>query len=168
MVSRKPKNKILAGVVRDCGNNEAIDEATVVLKDANGKTLETKTITDGTFRLEWSAADLREVMVSREKYSNKSTQFQIARINETNPFTDTLYHTAICMDKKIVLKVENVVTVYFNYNESRLKPVVQAKLDSIYQVLVKEPRITVQVSGYSDDIGSIEFNKKLSERRAKA
>ena len=168
MVSRKPKSKILAGLVRDCGNNEKIDEASVVLKDVKGKTLQTKTNEDGTFRLEWSGSDVSEVMLSREKYNNRSIPFRIDSINETNPFTDTLYHVAVCMDKKLVLKVANVVTVYFDYNDSRLKPVVKTKLDSIYQVLVNEPLVTVQISGYSDDIGSAEFNKKLSERRARA
>jgi outer membrane protein OmpA-like peptidoglycan-associated protein len=43
-----------------------------------------------------------------------------------------------------------------------------AKLDSIYQVLVQDTMATIQISGYSDDIGSVEYNKILSEKRAKA
>jgi OOP family OmpA-OmpF porin len=168
MVSKKPKNKMLTGIVRDCANNAVIDEASVFIKDATGKSLESKTGADGSFNLEWSVGDMRDVMVSREKYNDKSIQFQVASTNESNPFTDTIYHAPICMDKKLVLKVENVVTVYFNYNESRLKPDVKAKLDSIYRVLVNEPNVTIQVSGYSDDIGSEAYNKKLSEKRAKA
>jgi len=168
MVSKKPKNKILTGLVRDCGNNEVIPDATVIIKNAEGKTMQSKTSSDGAFQFEWTAGDMKEVLLSREKYNDKTTPFQVAGSNETDPFTDTMYHAAVCMDKKLVLKIENVVTVYFNYNESRLKPVVQAKLDSIYQVLVNESNITIQISGYSDDIGSAEYNKKLSEKRAKA
>jgi outer membrane protein OmpA-like peptidoglycan-associated protein len=42
------------------------------------------------------------------------------------------------------------------------------KLDSIYNVMVENPAYTLQVSGYTDGKGSVEYNKKLSDNRAKS
>lgn len=42
------------------------------------------------------------------------------------------------------------------------------QLDSIYNVLVETPSTKVQISGYTDGLGSVEYNKKLSDKRAKA
>jgi outer membrane protein OmpA-like peptidoglycan-associated protein len=34
--------------------------------------------------------------------------------------------------------------------------------------LVENPKATIQVSGYTDGLGSVEYNKILSDKRAKA
>ena len=70
--------------------------------------------------------------------------------------------------KKLVIKVENVVTVYFDFDQSLLKERAQSQLDSIYTVLTENPAATIQISGYTDGLGSVDYNKKLSDRRAKA
>ena len=41
-------------------------------------------------------------------------------------------------------------------------------MDSIYSVLSADSTATIQISGYTDGRGSEEYNKKLSDRRAKA
>jgi OmpA-OmpF porin, OOP family len=41
-------------------------------------------------------------------------------------------------------------------------------LDSIYTVLAEDSTATIQISGFTDGRGSEEYNKKLSDKRAKA
>jgi len=72
------------------------------------------------------------------------------------------------VEKKLVIKAENVVTVYFDFDRSKLKEPATAKLDSIYNVLVESPAATIQISGYTDGLGSEQYNKILSDKRAKA
>jgi len=82
-----------------------------------------------------------------------------------------LINTDLCIDKlekKLVIKAENVVTVYFDFDKSILKPAAVSRLDSIYTVLTGFPAATIQISGYTDGLGSEAYNKKLSDRRAKA
>ena len=43
-----------------------------------------------------------------------------------------------------------------------------AQLDSIYNVLMEDSAATLQVSGYTDGLGSAIYNQKLSDKRAKA
>jgi outer membrane protein OmpA-like peptidoglycan-associated protein len=71
------------------------------------------------------------------------------------------------IDKKFVFLAENVVIVYFDFDMSNLKTDAVSKLDSVYQVLVQFPAATLQISAYTDGKGSNEYNKKLSDRRAR-
>jgi OmpA-OmpF porin, OOP family len=38
----------------------------------------------------------------------------------------------------------------------------------LYDILVKNPGAEVQISGYTDGLGTVEYNKVLSDKRAKA
>ena len=41
-------------------------------------------------------------------------------------------------------------------------------MDSIYRVMAEDPSVTIQISGYTDGLGSAVYNQKLSDKRAKA
>ncbi|HWJ26465.1 MAG TPA: OmpA family protein, partial [Flavisolibacter sp.] len=167
-VSKAPKKKMIKGVVLDCVSNEPLDSADVILKDASGKTWQTITSVDGKYSFDLSdKARVHQLTVSREKYNDKSAEVIVENVNETNWQTDTLYNATFCLEKKFVLKVENVVTVYFDFDKSVLKDRGIVQLDSIYTIMMENPKYTLQISGYTDGKGSVEYNNKLSDRRAK-
>jgi len=56
--------------------------------------------------------------------------------------------------------------VEFGFNKFNLKPDAQVKLAKISGILLAYPGLRVQVNGYTDNIGSDEYNQKLSEERA--
>jgi OmpA-OmpF porin, OOP family len=59
-------------------------------------------------------------------------------------------------------------TELFEFDKATLKPN-QPKLDEIAAALVRNPKIgNVRVTGYTDRLGSEEYNLKLSQRRAEA
>ena len=168
-VTKTAKNKILTGLVRDCKDNQPLANADVILRDATGRDVHLVTNNNGIYQHEITEpGPFRQVLVSKEKYEDHTSDIQTERTIETNWKTDTVYNTAVCLEKKLVIKVENVVTVYFDFDKSNLKDRAQAQLDSIYNVLVENPQATLQVSGYTDGLGSVEYNKKLSDRRAKS
>ena len=168
-VSKAPKKKMIKGVVLDCVSNEPLDSADVILKDASGKTWQTITSVDGKYSFDLSdKARVHQLTVSREKYNDKSAEVIVENVNETNWQTDTLYNATFCLEKKFVLKVENVVTVYFDFDKSVLKDRGIVQLDSIYTIMMENPKYTLQISGYTDGKGSVEYNNKLSDRRAKS
>jgi outer membrane protein OmpA-like peptidoglycan-associated protein len=65
-------------------------------------------------------------------------------------------------DTVIVLSGE----VFFEYNSSVLKRELQAKLDTISQILMKYPQFKATISGHTDNTGNETYNLKLSEKRA--
>ena len=160
---------MITGIINDCGSNEAVGNAEVLLKDVNGKTMKAMTTADGKYIFEISG-DVRQgqIFVTKDKYSDNIGEITVERINETAWHTDTLYSSAVCIEKKLVIKVENVVSVYFDFDKSKLKDRGTAQLDSIYNVLIEDSTATIQISGYTDGTGKAEYNKKLSDKRAKA
>jgi outer membrane protein OmpA-like peptidoglycan-associated protein len=168
-VSKAPKKQMMTGVIRDCRDNEPVENATVVMKDASGKTLSVTTGVDGKYSFELNG-NIKEgqLLVSKDKYNEKTENISIEGIDGTNWQTDILKNADVCIEKKLVIKVENIVTVYFDFDKSEIKERGISQLDSIYNVLTEDTTLNIQISGYTDGRGSVEYNKILSDKRAKA
>jgi outer membrane protein OmpA-like peptidoglycan-associated protein len=65
--------------------------------------------------------------------------------------------------KRIVLRGVN-----FDFDETVVRPDSRAILDEAAEVLRQHPDVDIVVEGYTDDIGTEEYNQGLSERRAQA
>jgi outer membrane protein OmpA-like peptidoglycan-associated protein len=62
--------------------------------------------------------------------------------------------------------IMNLSDVLFDFNKYSLKPEAREKLAKISGILLAYPDLKVQVEGYTDNIGSDEYNQNLSEKRA--
>jgi outer membrane protein OmpA-like peptidoglycan-associated protein len=64
--------------------------------------------------------------------------------------------------------IVNMSDVLFDTAQSTLKPGAKEKLAKISGILLAYPTLKVTVEGYTDSIGSDDYNQKLSQRRADA
>jgi outer membrane protein OmpA-like peptidoglycan-associated protein len=64
--------------------------------------------------------------------------------------------------------IMNLSDVLFDFNKFTLKPEAREKLAKVSGILLAYPDLKVQVEGYTDNVGSDEYNQKLSEERAGA
>jgi outer membrane protein OmpA-like peptidoglycan-associated protein len=64
--------------------------------------------------------------------------------------------------------IVNMSDVLFDFNKFTLKPETREKLAKVSGILLAYPNLKMQVEGYTDNIGSDEYNQKLSEERAGA
>jgi len=62
--------------------------------------------------------------------------------------------------------IVNMPDVLFDFNKYTLKPEAREKLAKVSGILLGYPNLKLQVAGYTDNIGSEEYNQKLSEERA--
>jgi len=58
--------------------------------------------------------------------------------------------------------------VLFDFNKYSLKSDAQVKLAKVSGILLAYPNLKLQVEGYTDNIGTDQYNQKLSEQRAGA
>jgi OOP family OmpA-OmpF porin len=68
-------------------------------------------------------------------------------------------------------EIESVVLsgdANFEFNKSTLLPNAYAVLDSLVSTMMKHPNYKWEIGGYTDKIGSVNYNIKLSDRRAQA
>jgi len=166
-VTKAPKKKIFTGIVLDKKDNQPVANATVVI-NVNGKQLKVTTDANGRYKTAIETDAEGTVTVSKHRYSEKQSNISIVKTDESNWSSTTFTNNDIVLDRKIILTPETVVTVYFDFDKHNIKPDAAFKLDSLYDILVKNPGAIVQISGYTDGLGSVEYNKILSDRRAKA
>lgn len=64
--------------------------------------------------------------------------------------------------------IMNISGVLFDFNKYTLKPEAREKLAKVSGILLAHPDLKIQVEGYTDNVGSDDYNQKLSEERAEA
>jgi outer membrane protein OmpA-like peptidoglycan-associated protein len=62
--------------------------------------------------------------------------------------------------------IVNMNDVLFDFNKYSLKPEAREKLAKVSGILLAYPNLKLQVEGYTDNIGTDQYNQKLSEERA--
>ena len=58
--------------------------------------------------------------------------------------------------------------IFFDYNKSTLRPESYVELNNLLKLLQENPSLVIEISGHTDNRGSAEHNKKLSNDRAKS
>jgi outer membrane protein OmpA-like peptidoglycan-associated protein len=73
-----------------------------------------------------------------------------------------------CPNLVVVTAKEIRITqqIQFDFNKATIKPVSFPILDAVYDVLVANPKITIEVQGHTDNVGNAAYNQKLSQQRA--
>lgn len=97
---------------------------------------------------------LEEVRRQRERDLDRLEQ-SLGRIAETR-------RTALGMVMNLGDSIE------FDFDEAELRPENRELLSRIAGVLMTAGEFSIQVYGHTDDVGSVEYNRELSERRAEA
>lgn len=166
-VSKAPKKKVVTGLVIDKKDNKPVANATVLL-NAGGKQQKVTTDASGRYTVEVDTDVTGSVTVSKQRYNEKQTDISITSTDESSWSTNRFINKDIVLERRIILTPETVVTVYFDFDKYNLKEDAVFKLDSIYAILVANPGAYVQISGYTDGLGTEEYNKILSDKRAKA
>ena len=62
--------------------------------------------------------------------------------------------------------IVNMSDVLFDFNKYTLRPAAREKLAKISGIILSHPGLVLEVDGYTDSVGSEEYNRKLSEERA--
>src|SRR5215469_7693323 len=62
--------------------------------------------------------------------------------------------------------IVNMPDVLFDLNSASLKPEARERLARVAGILIAYPDIHVEVDGYTDNTGSLDFNQQLSQQRA--
>lgn len=65
-------------------------------------------------------------------------------------------------------KVLQLRGVTFEFNKSTLRPDSKTVLDTVVEIMKRYPDMQVELAGHTDNVGSDEYNQKLSERRAES
>lgn len=65
-------------------------------------------------------------------------------------------------------KIININPIYFDLDKSNIRPDAAIELDKIVKVMNDNPTMVIELGSHTDCRGSKEYNRKLSDRRAKS
>jgi outer membrane protein OmpA-like peptidoglycan-associated protein len=58
--------------------------------------------------------------------------------------------------------------IFFEFDKATLLPASETELDKLVDIMTDYPFLRIEISGHTDNVGSAEYNKKLSQQRAKS
>ena len=71
-------------------------------------------------------------------------------------------------EKTIAEIQKELLMIHFDFNKYNIRPDAKTVLEGDAKVLSENPNVKVQIAGYCDDRGSVEYNLALGEKRAKS
>jgi hypothetical protein len=102
--------------------------------------------------------------VSKKGYLFFSENFALKGIfRKTEPFLKDVPMQSIKIGESIILK-----NIFFETDLYALKKESRIELDKVIEFLHDYPAIKIEISGHTDNVGSLDYNQTLSENRAKS
>ncbi len=100
--------------------------------------------------------------VEREGYLFESRSFEVEE-NNSNSIRQDFYLKTMKAGNTVRLN-----NIFFEFDSDRLTDESKTELNKVVRFLNSNPDIKITISGHTDDVGSTEYNQRLSEKRAKA
>jgi len=101
--------------------------------------------------------------VKAEGYLFHSENFNISSSQGYQEIEKDILMKKIEVGRSIVLN-----NIFFDFNKATLRPESASELDRLTELLKEMPKLKIEISGHTDNIGSAAYNIKLSESRAQA
>ena len=100
--------------------------------------------------------------VSKPEYLFYSENFSLKGVRTIEePFLMDIPLQRIKPGEKVVLR-----NIFFDFDKSELKEESFIELDRLVQFMQENPKLKIRINGHTDNIGSSEYNMKLSDQRA--
>ncbi|MFP4663946.1 MAG: OmpA family protein [Bacteroidales bacterium] len=101
--------------------------------------------------------------VNKEGYMFHSENFDIPDTADYQQITKEVLLQPMEVGTKIVLK-----NIFFDYDKASLRESSFAELNKVRKVLEENPGVKIEISGHTDNRGSMQYNMELSRNRAKS
>jgi outer membrane protein OmpA-like peptidoglycan-associated protein len=117
----------------------------------------------GTFLVTLPKGNTYAMTVTSPGYLLHSETFTLKAKDEKNAYAIDVALSKIKEGSSIVLR-----NIFFDLDEDTLKRQSKPELEQLAAFLQDQPKVTVEVGGYTDNQGSESYNADLSQRRAQA
>lgn len=103
------------------------------------------------------------LVIKADGYLFHSENFNVIYSTTYQEITKDILLNKISVGSKIILN-----NIFFDYSKATLRPESYAELNRILKFFTDYPKIRIEISGHTDNQGSLETNITLSANRAKA
>jgi outer membrane protein OmpA-like peptidoglycan-associated protein len=153
------------GIVYDAETKQKLSAAIEIidLKTSESIYSSMSDVIDGTFLATLPSNKEYSINVARDGYLFYSENFSIKKNTVGKPIFLEVPLQKIAVGKKVVLK-----NIFFDTNKFDLKPESKTELEKMIEFLLENQKVSIELSGYTDNIGDDAYNLELSKNRAKA
>ena len=154
---------LLRGIVIDADTKQPIVGANIDLYDivANVQLLSFESDEEGRFLLSLPSGKNYGENVNAPGYLFHSENFNIPDTATYQIIEQVIELDKIAVGKSIVLN-----NIFFDFDKATLKPESITELEKVYELMMANPEMRVELSGHTDNVGSAGYNKTLSMKRA--
>jgi outer membrane protein OmpA-like peptidoglycan-associated protein len=158
----------LEGKVLDLVTQLPLPNATLQLKDENGIVLdEIVTGNDAKYNFTIKPFDDYTITVVKDGFEDKDFNFKSIKGDDRsyrkNILLDATKAEIVEVEDRKLIKVENI---FFDFNKANIKSESTITLNKIYDVLVENPEMSININAHSDNRGKASYNLVLSRKRA--
>lgn len=156
---------LLKGVVLDDKTNKPISATIEIIDNEKNEVIasfKSNSVT-GKYLVSMPAGKNYGISVHKEDYLFHSENFDLPKASEYQEVQKDIKLKNIAVGNSIVLK-----NIFFDFNKSTLRKESENEIQQLVKLLTDVPTMKIEISGHTDNRGSDEYNKNLSNQRAKA
>ncbi len=150
------------GVITETINNTLIDGATVKLFNSQGQVIKETVSNKGRYLFKEVLCD-NTYSIFASKLDHKSTGKKIITIIKGKVNKINLDLIPLIIGNQIVIN-----PIYFDFNKSIIREDAEYELESIVIVMTNHPEVVIKIESHTDSRGNSDYNRRLSDKRAKA
>jgi peptidoglycan-associated lipoprotein len=155
-----PKIFQAEGEVFDKETNATVDGVTVRIIGTDGTNLRIRT-QNGKFQLRLQPETDYIFAAFKDGYLRDKAIASTAGLNDSKDFRFSMYLTPTSSPI-------NIDNINYEFGSWELLPESKTSLDSLVQILIFNPTITIELMAHTDHVGSDQFNFDLSQKRAQS
>ncbi len=163
----KPKSPVvmIEGVVTERIEEKPIPGARVIIEDLRTGEVYASTVTDstGSYKFALPSGFFYGVTIEADGYLFSSTHIDLEDQKLHEVLAEASKMSPIKKGEKIILK-----NIFFDFAKVTLRPESKLELHRVVEIMENHPDLKVEISGHCDDVGTEEFNLKLSKNRAQS
>ncbi|WBX74252.1 OmpA family protein [Tenacibaculum pacificus] len=153
----------IEGTVKETVNNTLIQGALVTLVDNKGKVIsETLSDTKGKYFFKSVLCDGKYTVFAKKLNHKPKNIKQITVVKEQVSIVN-LDLIPLVIGNQIVIN-----PIFFDYATSIIREDAQYELENIVSVMTSNPEISIKIESHTDSRGTKDYNRKLSDKRAKS
>lgn len=164
-LARKLEPKNISGIVVDCNSKAPLKGATVSIRNAgNVELFSLNTGDDGSYAFTIDEYQQLKAIASAPDYQSGDLSFN----KPADPTATSMRNADLCLEPIVVAKPIVVNNIYYDFDKADLREDSYPELDKLVTMFKANPNIKVEISAHTDSKGSDEYNKRLSDARAKS
>lgn len=156
---------ILKGTIKDALTNEPVAAEIEVVDNEKHEVISVikSNSSTGAYLISLPSGKNYGIAVKSEGYLFHSENFNIPSATNYQEITKDILLNKMAVGSKIVLE-----NIFFDHAKSTLRSESFPELDRLVELLNKFPSVRIEISGHTDNTGSLATNKRLSKARAEA